>query len=69
MALASSTFLARPTQNRRAPKAKSSQVLTRWSSAAATVLYFTMGPAMSWGNIVTKAPKVTMFRWAGASFR
>ena len=47
MELASSTFLARPRVNRRAPRAKSSAVFTRWRSPAATVLYWTMGPAIS----------------------
>ena len=41
----------------------------RWFRSSATVLYFTMGPAMSWGNMVTKAPKSRMFRCTGASCR
>ena len=69
MELASRTFLARPTQNRRAPTAKFSDEWTRRTSSAATVLYWTMGPAISWGNMVTKVPKSTTLRWTGASFR
>ena len=59
--LASSTFLARPTQNRCTPRANRSTVWSRCSSWASRSLYWRIGPAMSCGNRVTKVPKVMRF--------
>ena len=41
----------------------------RASNCSSKSLYLMMGPAMSWGNRVTKVPKVTMFFWHRASPR
>ena len=67
MALASSTFLASPTENRWTPETNFSMLSVRPFSWSATVRYWTMGPAMSWGKRVTYAPKATGSRWTGAA--
>ena len=68
-ALASSTFLQAPMVKRWTPEANFSTVCSRCSSWSSRSLYLMMGPAMSWGNRVTKVPKVTMFFWHRASPR
>ena len=44
-------------------------VTVRLESCPSMSWYRTMGPAISWGNSVTYAPKSTMFRWGGTSPR
>ena len=62
--LAMSTFLPRPAMNRAQPAEKSAQVYLRPSICSATVSYFTMGPAISWGNRETYSPTFSGERWA-----
>lgn len=50
---ASNTFFPSPTQNLPIPLYPSSAFRVRCSSSCATSLYFTMGPAISWGNMAT----------------
>ena len=66
MLLASSTFFARPTQKISTPEANFSALWVRSVSCRSRSRYCRMGPAMSCGNSVTNAPKVTMFLWARA---
>ena len=59
---ASSTFLANPVTNRITPWNTMVSEIDRWSSAAATSRYRTIGPAMSCGNIDLYAPNTTKLR-------
>ena len=65
MLLAISTFRPSPRMKMSIPSWTPSRVMTRLFSSLFTSVYRTMGPAISWGNSTTKAPKSTMFRSAG----
>ena len=45
------------------PRLASNTLSRRYISSCSTVLYWTIGPAISWGNSVTYAPTLRMFFW------